>query len=58
MPAMSFPWSRLVRAFSGALTRVHSNTTTLASPSDRRKIGLALGGDSRAAWPTSVCLRC
>jgi len=44
MPAMSFPWSRLVRAFSGALTRVHSNTTTLASPSDRRKIGLALGG--------------
>src|SRR5215469_421882 len=44
MPWTGFPWSRLVRAFSHPLSRVHSKTIALAFPSSRRKLGLALGG--------------
>ena len=44
MPSTGFSWSRLVRSFSGPLSRVRSRTVALASPSNRRKLGLALGG--------------
>jgi len=44
MPSTGFSWSHLVRSFSGPLSRVRSRTVALASPSNRRKLGLALGG--------------
>jgi len=44
IPWTGFSWSRLVRSFSHPLSRVHSKTIPLASPSSRRKLGLALGG--------------